>query len=521
MRSSNVGKQLLVVYSILCIISSLYLYSYPLFHRCDFPQPSSGLGPAPFRLLVFADPQLEGDTSLPSPNEPYLPLVSEYIKYVLKNKSTRTTPLNRFIGLWHCLYKDLVKLLSSTRKRIDLIGNDYYLAHVYRTMHRHTKPTHVTVLGDLLGSQWISDDEFGRRATRFWNIVFRGGARISSNNSETVDALGTNSFWANRIINVAGNHDIGYAGDIKESHIVRFEQSFGKVNQEIQFHVVNTSTSRCSGIPVLRLIVLNSMNLDAQALTPSLQTETYKFVNEVITSSRPVEDRCTFTILLTHIPLHKDASVCVDPPFFDYYSPGEKKGGIREQNHLSSKSGKGILEGIYGMSGNRAAPAQGMGRNGIILTGHDHEGCDVYHHIIKDKESNETRWAAIRWKEAKIVAQADVPGIREITVRSMMGEFGGNSGLLSAWFDEEAGEWSSAFSTCSLGVQHVWWTIHIADLVAVLLWILTYTASIASRPRPSQKKNAKKPETGPNEMTHSASSNIVHTKTVRRRKRIN
>ena len=120
------------------------------------------------------------------------------------------------------------------------------------------------------------------------------------------------------------------------------------------------------------------------------------------------------------------------------------------------------------MSGNPYAPGKGLGRNGIILTGHDHEGCDVYHHLPAHEDPEARRWNASRWKESvEIRSQADIPGLREITVRSMMGDFGGNAGLLSAWFDDEVGEWRFEYSTCSIGVQHIWWAIHVLFLVTI------------------------------------------------------
>jgi hypothetical protein len=50
-----------------------------------------------------------------------------------------------------------------------------------------------------------------------------------------------------------------------------------------------------------------------------------------------------------------------------------------------------------------------------------------------------------------------------------MGEFGGNAGLLSAWYDFEKGNWEYEFQTCRLGVQHVWWAVHIVDLIALVV----------------------------------------------------
>lgn len=58
---------------------------------------------------------------------------------------------------------------------MDLWGNDRYLRHVYGRTRWWAMPTHTVVLGDLLGSQWIGDGEFERRAERFWGTVLGRG----------------------------------------------------------------------------------------------------------------------------------------------------------------------------------------------------------------------------------------------------------------------------------------------------------------------------------------------------------
>ncbi|KAB2574560.1 putative cell division control protein dna repair exonuclease protein [Lasiodiplodia theobromae] len=449
------------------LVASLYLYLYPLFHHCYFPRPphvdttkSSSHQLAPFRLLALGDPQIEGDSSLPDPDAPVFPSLLEFGPRLYEHglvEAVRTAAAA-------LLRNDVPRLLNGYRKRIDLVGNDYYLAHIYRTLYWWSRPTHVAVLGDLLGSQWISDDEFERRSDRFWSRVFRHGHRVDDNVTATphVEDLGADAAWERRIINIAGNHDIGYAGDINEDRIRRFERQFGPVNWETTFRLPHANVTGESP-PELRLLVLNSMNLDTPAIDQQLQSQTYDFINDAIGRSRPVEDRSTFTLLLTHIPLHKEAGVCVDAPFFDFFADDEG-GGVREQNHLSDSASEGILQGIFGMSGDAAAPARGIGRNGLIVNGHDHEGCDVYHHRPRQGDS----WSAVQWEQASPLTQdPDLPGIRELTLRSMMGEYGGYAGLVSVWFDEGTGEWRSDAMMCSAGVQHIWWAVHILDLVTV------------------------------------------------------
>jgi hypothetical protein len=385
----------------------------------------------------------------------------------------------------------------------------------------------------------------------------------------TTEVLGADPTWEKRVINIVGNHDVGYAGDIDESRIERFEKAFGASNWDIWFTLPDslrlnrtadapplTPRENLSKPPTLRLVILNSMNLDTPAWSSELQTETYSFMNHIITSSLPVDDKTHATILLTHIPLEKEAGVCVDSPYFDFFEGGQ---GLKEQNMLSDHASKIVLEGMFGMSANKDAEGGGKGRRGIIINGHDHAGCDVVHwikqpgvdgrcdaahvkreeaywpastandtmiatkmdidgvdinlvaandtktdtdtdepmrtHTMSDETGSESlpevtteasppppKWRARTFPtrpfdisaDNSCTSIADAPHIREITLRSMMGEYSGYAGFLSAWFDDtrgESGEWVFEFSSCGVGVQHWWWGVHIVDLVVVLCFV--------------------------------------------------
>ena len=453
----------------LTLLSTLCLYLYPIVLGCSFPRTSTNT-PAPFRLLVLGDPQLEGDSSLPDTQDGlFINIHTLYNDPERPRASTRDLLFAAQADLNNLLSLDIPLYLRLLRKKLDLLGNDYYLAHIYRTLHTFLNPTHVAVLGDLIGSQWVSDQEFDRRGRRCWERVFRHGRRVEDEitHGHWRSTLGEDKRWERRIINVAGNHDIGYAGDMTEERLVRFERTYGKANWGTTF-TLPASDAAGGEEPELRLVILNTLNLDAPTLSPSLQGETYDFINEVIGSSAPVEDTTAATILLTHLPLHKESGICVDDPMIAYYGP-DHGAGVREQNHLSYDSSKIILENIYGKSADWEAPAKGIGRGGVVLTGHDHEGCDVYHHIPHVEEGEERRWRAERWNGTQEHAyrQMGVPGLREVTVRSMMGEFGGNAGLLSGWFEEAEKKWRFEYRSCALGVQHWWWAVHVLDIVTV------------------------------------------------------
>ncbi|EAQ93882.1 hypothetical protein CHGG_02117 [Chaetomium globosum CBS 148.51] len=531
----------------LSIALTVYLYLYPVFSTCAFPLPpgqsSSSVSAdtgraafvetaklhwhsatgaaenpnstifvpsrplAPFRLLALGDPQLEGDTSIPTDYLGVFPHAKSLFRHVTfksGHSSLRQRIRQSFHDIVDIFFEDTFDALESLRKRIDLVGNDYYLAHIYRTVHWWSRPTHVTVLGDLLGSQWVDDNEFYRRANRYWGRVFRGAERVPDDvaayPAEEYDLAGSlgggpfneSTVWTRRIINVAGNHDIGYAGDINDERTERFESAFGKVNYELRFELplANTTVAETTFeagassnrlVPELRIVVLNDMNLDTPAISTKLQDETYSFINNVINTAAAVEFEGHFTVILTHIPLYKPEGVCVDDPFFDFH---DHDGSLREQNQLSAAASKGFLEGILGMSGNAKAAGRGRGRPGIILNGHDHEGCDTWHYINQSiPEADRRAWEVKRWRQANgagIVGQDQLPGVREVTVRSMMGGFGGNAGLLSIWFDEASWEWKTEYATCPLGTQHLWWFVHILDLIVVIGIFLFAVATVLS-----------------------------------------
>lgn len=533
---------------------TIYLYLYPFFLTCGFPLPSTAPSPhngpvgawletiklhlpatdyerptpafsvAPFRLLAFGDPQIEGDTSIPnyykSSSFPHLRSFFERLVSPSDQHPTfRSSTKQAFHDLVDFYFDDIPDTLESIRKRIDLFGNDFYLAHMFRALHWWTVPTHVTVLGDLVGSQWISDDEFTRRGDRFWQRAFRGGERVPDDlaiwPAETYDTagdLGTaihNATWARRLLNVAGNHDVGYAGDLTTERMARFERVFGKANYELRFELPAAVLSPAGAAtilndsapdeathpdhltPELRIVVLNDMNLDTPVVNTELQDQTYKFINDVINNAAAVEYKGQFTVVLTHVPLYKVEGVCVDAPFFSFH---DDDGTLKEQNQLSADASKGFVEGIFGLSGDSGAVGGGRGRRGVVLNGHDHEGCDTYHFInqstplmgpdeadLFDFEDPKREWEATTWRKAVqegLVGVPSLPGVREITVRSMMGDYGGNAGLLSAWFDEDTWEWRFEYATCAFGTQHLWWAVHITDLIIAVLLLVYVVSSV-------------------------------------------
>ncbi|KAF4467687.1 cell division control DNA repair exonuclease [Fusarium albosuccineum] len=514
------GMRLLVP---LTVAMTVYLYLFPVIQGCAFPVESGDSQEAfslakkfhwpkkptaddhakmaPFRLLALGDPQLEGDTSIITNylgTFPHVKQIWRHVSFQSKHWCFRERVRKTIHDIVDLFMEDIPYFLESQRKRFDLWGNDFYLAHIYRQVNWWSNPTHVSVLGDLVGSQWIDDVEFEKRGRRFWNRTFRGTERLSDDvalypsNDYTLagflDGSEKEKVWKKRMLNVAGNHDIGYAGDLTEERLERFERVFGKANYELRFELPIKDPKQRSEIypenpdsdritPELRIVVVNDMNLDTPAKSAGLQDATYGFINDVIGTASSVNYKGHFTLILTHIPLYKPAGICVDSPFFDFHTAADG-GGLKEQNQLSADASRGFLEGIWGMSAKETAAGGGYGRAGLMLNGHDHAGCDTYHYINQTNGTDHTErhWEVARWADAqeqKLPGSQGIPGRREITVRSMMGDFGGNAGLLSLWFDHDTWEWKFEYATCPLGTQHFWWFVHIVDF-CVLVWIALY-----------------------------------------------
>jgi hypothetical protein len=282
-----------------------------------------------------------------------------------------------------------------------------------------------------------------------------------------VEVLGANAReWRRRVIAVAGNHDVGYAGDLSEGRVQRFERAFGRVNWEVRFRLPNATIkteqdypSRMvpdfydgeGAQPELRLVVLNSMNLDEPAYSSALREESVQFMEGHLCEDQDVENSAT--VLLTHIPLHKATGLCVDGPFFSFFSP-ENGGGIREQNHLSEHTSQHLSSCL-------------SARNAIVLNGHDHEGCDTRHYL----DAHQTK--TIRSSDSGALSAEEMfSSFREITVRSMMGSYGGHAGFLSGWFDREQGRWEFEYESCGFGVQHFWWVGNVLVVVEIGLGML-------------------------------------------------
>lgn len=362
-------------------------------------------------------------------------------------------------------------------KRLDNYGNDYYLGHIYKTMKTRLSPSHVVVMGDLFSSQWILDSEFYNRSRRFVERLFPSDLEHKKtvidtfnkhqdydwqgwmNLEKSMDPLhrfnsrvyhdvydwtkmdsSAPNFENPLFINLTGNHDIGYSGDATWQHMARFHHLFGQNNYVINYNLGKDNE--------WRIVVLDSLTLEGPALEQDFVEYTWQFLHHLNETQNP-----NFkgpTILFTHIPFYKKAGLCVDGPEHKYYENYEKEpyknGKLRSQNHLAYETSQRVLDIVF----------PNKDQNGIILTGHDHEGCDDWYNHINGE-----------WVASKEYIKTDRVPIREVVVRAMMGDFDGQTGVFTGVFENS--HWNFDFTYCSFVVQHWWWGSKISILLAILL----------------------------------------------------
>ncbi|KAF9573213.1 hypothetical protein EC968_008851 [Mortierella alpina] len=291
------------------------------------------------------------------------------------------------------------------------------------------------------------------------------------------------------LINITGNHDIGYGYDISQSRLDRWEQAFGRTNfirtATVPDPLRELSEDTSQGPQQqLHLVILNTMLLDGPSSDENLRAQTWQFVEDAAKiKERNPRDKI---VLLTHIPFHKEQGICVDPP--DIRTHWDST--IIEQTMLTPNTTSWLLNHL---------------RPDFVLNGHDHYGCDVTHiRVVEEQDQQDhatSLWVAY---DTASLSQQDLASnparVREITQRSMMAEFGGYSGLFeirrsskdSHYQDAGSGTETTArsesgtesdldtgtaelefhYTACGFYTDITVWTVIITDLVVAAAWSL-------------------------------------------------
>jgi hypothetical protein len=110
------------------------------------------------------------------------------------------------------------------------------------TLVGNLNPTHVAVMGDLFSFQGTTNYEFDERSRRY-KVIFGSAINHST------------------IINVTGNHDLGYGEEVTPERIKRYERDFGRSNFNM-FAPLHKDLNNDTRPDVAVISVLNSLLLD-------------------------------------------------------------------------------------------------------------------------------------------------------------------------------------------------------------------------------------------------------------------
>ncbi|KAJ1932068.1 hypothetical protein FBU59_006495, partial [Linderina macrospora] len=288
MALKGVLRRLAAAYAIILTIVNLYFSNYARLHALLHPR-------SDIRFNLYGDPQIEGDAKL-----------------------------NR----------------EPTTGKYDLLFNDYYLRHVYKSTIKAFNPQYVMTMGDIFSCQWVSREEYYRRLHRFKWISYQE------------DELNNTIPSSHIHYTMAGNHDIGYGEETEPYHIARYTNNFGPLN--LDFHV-----SAGEGKPLHHVAILNAMNLD-KSRNKEYQAEVWEFVNKLADDRR--ENPEIPLLLFLHIPLSKPDGVCIDVAKTKYFD-----GFVSYQDFLSPTTSAYLLHCL---------------KPTFVFNGHDHRGCVAAHRVV-------------------------------------------------------------------------------------------------------------------------------------------
>ncbi|KAJ2723542.1 hypothetical protein GGI07_002580 [Coemansia sp. Benny D115] len=288
--------KLAVSYTVVLVAVNLYFYNYAkilsAFHK-----------PSDIRFNIYGDPQIEGDAKID--RQPY-------------------------IG------------------KTDLIVNDYYLRHIYKSTLDAFSPQYAVTMGDIFSSQWVSKSEYYKRIHRFKWI------------SNQIDSQNNTVSGSHLYYYLAGNHDIGYGEETRLYHIARYNNNFGPLNRMWYVNTFNNedNNSGKTSKGLHQIAILNAMNLD-KTRKEEYRKDTWDFVFDLVKlrAARPDIP----LVLFLHIPLNKPSGMCEPHPRIEFVD-----GFVSYQDYLSPTVSAYLLHCLN--------PT-------IVFNGHDHNGCLATHKI--------------------------------------------------------------------------------------------------------------------------------------------
>ncbi|KAF9400635.1 hypothetical protein BGX21_003826 [Mortierella sp. AD011] len=282
--------------------------------------------------------------------------------------------------------------------------------------YKPKSPTHVTVLGDLFSSQWIDDNEFNVRLARYQSI-FPDPATAPHSKKTTVDK----SDGIPILINITGNHDIGYGNDISQTRLDRWEQVFGRSNFIESMAIPDSAPLKDPQAPG------HSRNFISWFSTPCFWTGHHQTRDNTIIEQTMLTPNSTTWILNNIKP--------------DFVLNGHDHYGCDIVHVRSRDEGTGELSWM--------AHSTSELSSGLETKAQEHDQID----------------------------RQDKISIREVTQRSMMAEFGGYAGLFEARISEtNPDRIEFHYSACGFYNDLQVWIMIVTIAIVVGAWVLIISA---------------------------------------------
>ncbi|VEU21909.1 DEKNAAC102937 [Brettanomyces naardenensis] len=214
---------------------------------------------------------------------------------------------------------------------------DNYIYKNYWELVNHLKPDAIVFLGDLLDNGRESSDKYYEHEFDRFNKIFRPKETRERN----IDV----------IMNVPGNHDIGFGSSVISHSVDRFKDHFGQPNQIITKYNHD-------------LISIDTISLsDTKYETIAAESKVFlKTLQEPGELKRP-------RIIFDHVPFFRDTSKATCGPRRESPKPIPAVAGYQYQTMIDPGISSVVL---------------GMVRPSIIFSGDDHDYCEAVHEYSHD-----------------------------------------------------------------------------------------------------------------------------------------
>ncbi|KAI9274064.1 Metallo-dependent phosphatase-like protein [Helicostylum pulchrum] len=207
--------------------------------------------------------------------------------------------------------------------------SDLYMSRNYKYLTTLIQPTDIFFTGDLMdnGREWPDAATYYREVNRFHKLF---------------ESIHKKHY-------MVGNHDIGFGNGIKRDKQDRFKSYFGNTS-----YVLETNAGYA-------FIVIDTVSLSSD--DPQIRESALAVLNNMLPETK--------RILMTHVPLYRDASASCGPFRQNKNTVIKNQYGYQYQNLVSYELSSMLLNTVQPVA---------------VFSGDDHDYCKVFHKYNSENE---------------------------------------------------------------------------------------------------------------------------------------